>query len=289
MIEASAVVQPLRKLTVLLLALLGLAAGAAADESSARAAMENPGNPLLQITTGAGEIFVEMLASEAPQNVEHVLALAAGEIEIADRQTGQLFTPRYYDGMRFHRIIPGLLIQAGSPSENAFGEPPALLADEINANSLGLDLMSAVLPDGSFNPLLQIEDHEDLEQILLTPLYRAMGIGSESAIVERQFEIDQRLRQLTLKQVYENLGYRYTDRHPTRPVVRGTVGLANSGPDSNSSEFFIALATADWLNGRYTVIGRVVEGMEVVERINQQSQARFQNPATALIYSVRAL
>ncbi|MCB1670620.1 MAG: peptidylprolyl isomerase [Pseudomonadales bacterium] len=274
-------------LNLLLLSLLCVPA--AADQASARAAMENTANPLVQITSGAGDIYIELLESEAPANVENFLALVAGEREIIDRQSQQVYTPRYYDGMSFERLIPGLLIQAGSPAQNAFGEPAEQLDDEINATALGLDRMPAVLPDGSFNPILQISDRESLEDTVLIPLYRAMGINSVADIAERQYEIDRRLRELTVKQVYENLGYRYTDRHPTRPISRGSVALANSGPNSNGPEFFIALSPAEWLDGRYTVIGRVVEGMEVADRISQRRSVRPGGRGATVIYRIERL
>jgi cyclophilin family peptidyl-prolyl cis-trans isomerase len=273
----------------LLSVLLALSQQGLADEASARATMENPGNPLLLITTGAGAVYVEMLADEAPQNVANFIALAEGEIAIYDPISGQSFSPRYYDGMPFHRSVPELLIQAGSPTLNAFGAPPQPLRDEINARALGLDRMPAVLPDGSFNPQLQITDREELEERLLIPLYRAMGIESNREVQQRQFEIDEQLRTLTVQQVYENLGYRYTERFSTRPITRGTLALANDGPDANGPEFFISVAAADWLNGRYTVIGRVVEGMDVVDRINQTATGASSPLGGTLIYSIRRL
>ncbi len=286
MIRVSALAN-LSPLHLLLLLLVWLPA--TADESSARAAMENPGNPLLLVATGAGSFYIELLEAEAPANVQNFLALATGEREIVDRNSGQSFYPHYFDGMSFHRVIPGLLIQGGSPAENAFGVPLEQLADEINADSLGLNRMPAVLPDGSFNPVLQVGTRKDLEETVLIPLYRNMGIRSPAEINDRQFEIDRRLRELTVKQVYENLGYRYTDSHPTRPISRGTVALANSGPDSNGPEFFIALSPADWLSGRYTVIGRIVEGIDVVERINQRQGTRPGRRRATPIYSVQPL
>ena len=47
----------------------------------------------------------------------------------------------------------------------------------------------------------------------------------------------------------------------------GVVAMANSGPDTNGSQFFITFDAADWLNGGYTIFGQVVEGMEVVNGI----------------------
>ena len=286
-IKTSNAIVPLRYF--LLSVWLLLALSASADELSARTAMENPSNPLVQITTAEGNIFLEMLANEAPRNVANFLALAAGEVEIMDSVSGQVFTPNYYDGMTFHRVIPGLLIQTGSKQVNVFGGPAEVLEDEINANAFGLDLMPAVLADGSFNPILQIDDREDLEELILIPLYRAMNISSNTEVTQRQSEIDERLRALSVKQVYENLGYRYTEQYATRPFGRGTVGLANSGPNGNGPEFFISVDQADWLNGRYTVIGRVVEGMEIVDRINQIPVEQNSGYRGTLIYRIREL
>lgn len=251
--------------------------------------MEDPRNPLVQVATTEGNIFIEMLLNEAPQNVANFLALAAGEVEIPDPDSGQVFSPNYYDGMTFHRVIPGLLIQSGSPEVNVFGRPDEALDDEINANALGLDRMPAVLADGSFNPILQIGDREELEAVILIPLYRALNIDSNAEVAQRQYEIDERLRTMTVKQVYENLGYRYTERYSTRPIGRGTVGLANSGPNDNGPEFFIAVDQAGWLSGRYTVIGRVVEGMAIVDRINQLPVDRSRGSRGTLIYRIREL
>ena len=260
-----------------------------ADESSARAAMENPSNPLVQITTSEGNIYLEMLINEAPQNVANFLALAAGDVEIVDPESGQGFSPNYYDGMTFHRVIPGLLVQTGSPEVNVFGEPVESLIDEINANTLGLDRMPAVLADGSFNPILQVGEREDLEELILIPLYQTMNISSNAEVTQRQLEIDGYLRTMSVKQVYENFGYQYTERFSTRPIGRGTVGLANSGPNNNGPEFFITVTQAEWLNGRYTVIGRVVEGMEIVDRINQIPVEQMPGSSGTLIYRIREL
>ncbi|MBL4819372.1 MAG: peptidylprolyl isomerase [Gammaproteobacteria bacterium] len=261
-----------------------------ADAASARTTMENQSNPLVLVTTSQGNIYVELFPAEAPSNVANFLALTEGEVEIVDFDNGQIFTPRYYDGMRFHRVIPELLIQTGSGYKNVFGSPGETLNDEINAISLGLDRLPVVLPDGSFNPILHVSDRENLEENLLIPLYRAMEISSNQQVQQRQFEINQRLRSMTIKQAYENLGYRYTERYPTRAITRGTVVLSNSGPDTNGSEFFISMGMPDWLNGRHTVIGQVVEGMEVAELINSTPVETIdQTTSSTLIYSIRRI
>jgi cyclophilin family peptidyl-prolyl cis-trans isomerase/HEAT repeat protein len=62
-------------------------------------------------------------------------------------------------------------------------------------------------------------------------------------------------------------GYSIRDELNERPYLRGTVGMALDGPDSGGSQFFITHSPQPHLDGRYTVFGRVVNGMEVVDRI----------------------
>lgn len=64
-------------------------------------------------------------------------------------------------------------------------------------------------------------------------------------------------------------GYTIRDELNDRPFVRGTVGMALSGPDTGGSQFFIMHSPAPHLDAKYTVFGHVVNGMEVVDRIQQ--------------------
>jgi cyclophilin family peptidyl-prolyl cis-trans isomerase len=64
-------------------------------------------------------------------------------------------------------------------------------------------------------------------------------------------------------------GYEFEDEANDRRVVRGAVAMANRGPDTNGSQFFIVVADeCPWLDGKHTVFGRVTSGMEVVDRIS---------------------
>ena len=58
-------------------------------------------------------------------------------------------------------------------------------------------------------------------------------------------------------------GYRVPDELSSEPFAAGTVGMANAGPNTNGSQFFIVLAPADHLTGRYTLFAEVAEGMDV--------------------------
>jgi cyclophilin family peptidyl-prolyl cis-trans isomerase len=63
-------------------------------------------------------------------------------------------------------------------------------------------------------------------------------------------------------------GYQFEDEINDNRIVRGALAMANAGPNTNGSQFFIVTtAEAPWLDGKHTVFGRVVEGMDVVDKI----------------------
>jgi len=64
-------------------------------------------------------------------------------------------------------------------------------------------------------------------------------------------------------------GYSIRDELNDRPFVRGTVGMALSGPDTGGSQWFVMHSPAPHLDAKYTVFGFVVNGMDVVDRIQQ--------------------
>ncbi|HXD56375.1 MAG TPA: peptidylprolyl isomerase [Thermoleophilaceae bacterium] len=66
-------------------------------------------------------------------------------------------------------------------------------------------------------------------------------------------------------------GYTFEDEFNDNKIVRGALAMANAGPNTNGSQFFIVTtAEAPWLDGKHTVFGRVVDGMDTVDAIEGQ-------------------
>jgi cyclophilin family peptidyl-prolyl cis-trans isomerase/protein-disulfide isomerase len=139
-----------------------------------------------------GSFVIELFADQAPLAVNSFIYLA---------ENG------WFDGITFHRVLPGFVAQTGDPSGTGYGNPGYRFSNEVSS---------------------------DLE----------------------------------------------FDR-------AGLVAMANSGPDSNGSQFFITYAEAPSLNGGYTIFGEVVEGMELVQEITPRDpQESLDLPPGDLIISV---
>jgi len=74
-------------------------------------------------------------------------------------------------------------------------------------------------------------------------------------------------------------GYTFVDEINAHKVVRGALAMANAGPDTNGSQFFIVTAPAcPWLDGKHTVFGRVSDGMDVVDSLEGSSTDASDRP-----------
>jgi cyclophilin family peptidyl-prolyl cis-trans isomerase len=81
-------------------------------------------------------------------------------------------------------------------------------------------------------------------------------------------------------------GYQFEDEFNDHKVVRGALAMANSGPNTNGSQFFIVTADeAPWLDGKHTVFGQVVEGEDVVDRLNDTPTGGADRPLTPVLIS----
>ena len=81
-------------------------------------------------------------------------------------------------------------------------------------------------------------------------------------------------------------GYKFADEPNDLPMVRGMLAMANSGPDTNGSQFFIITAVeTPWLVGKHTVFGKVISGMEVVDKIENSKINQNSLPLTPIVVS----
>lgn len=172
--------------------------------------VSNPDNPTATISTTLGDITVELFESRAPRTVENFIGLASGaddyeRTEVApgagawnDPETGEKRVDPLYDGVPFHRIIDGFMIQGGDPTGTGRGGPGYQFDDEFH---------DELTHDGA-----------------------------------------------------------------------GILSMANSGPDTNGSQFFITLDSQPHLDGRHAVFGQVIDGMDVVEEIGSVPTGRNDEP-----------
>ena len=76
-------------------------------------------------------------------------------------------------------------------------------------------------------------------------------------------------------------GYQFEDEANEHGVVRGVIAMANAGPNTNGSQFFLVTTeAAPWLDGRHTVFGKITAGMDVVDAIEQVETGRNDRPVT---------
>lgn len=132
------------------------------------------GNPHVTIHTAKGDVVFELYLKEAPETAGNFKNLT---------DTG------FYDGLKFHRVIRGFMIQGGDPKGDGTGGPGYAIKDE-------------------FAPGLAFSEE-------------------------------------------------------------GVVAMANRGPDTGGSQFFITEAATGWLDGKHAIFGKVVNGMDVVKKIQQ--------------------
>jgi peptidyl-prolyl cis-trans isomerase A (cyclophilin A) len=153
--------------------------------------------------TSEGRFMVRFFDKEAPRTVENFVGLAEGTRDFKDPKTGQTAKRPYYDGIIFHRVIDGFMIQGGDPLGQGYGGPGYNFADEF---------------------------HESLKH----------------------------------------------DR-------AGLLSMANAGPNTNGSQFFITLAPTPHLDNRHSIFGEVIEGLDVVQKIGRVKTDRNDRPLTPVV------
>jgi peptidyl-prolyl cis-trans isomerase A (cyclophilin A) len=153
--------------------------------------------------TTHGNFSVELFEDKAPKTVANFAGLAEGAIEWTHPKTREKHKKPYFDGIVFHRIISGFVIQGGDP----------------------------------------------------------MGVGTGGP------------------------GYQFEDEfHPDLRHDRvGILSMANAGPNTNGSQFFITLGPTPHLDRRHSVFGAVVSGLDVVKKIGTVQTDRQDRPVQPVV------
>jgi peptidyl-prolyl cis-trans isomerase A (cyclophilin A) len=153
--------------------------------------------------TSEGTFKVRLYDDKAPKTVANFVGLAEGSKEWTDPKSRQQAKRPFYDGLIFHRVIDGFMLQSGCPLGNGMGGPGYTFADE-------------------FGPGLK---HD-------------------------------------------------------RP---GILSMANAGPNTNGSQFFVTLAATPWLDNKHAIFGEVVEGMDVVQKIGKTRTGAQDRPVKDIV------
>ena len=160
-----------------------------------------------RFTTSEGDFTVRLFEDRAPETVANFIGLAEGTKDPATGKPGQV--SRFYDGLIFHRVIEGFMIQGGDPKGDGRGGPGYTFSDE-------------------FDPSLSFD--------------RA-----------------------------------------------GLLAMANRGPNTNGSQFFVTLAATKWLDRKHTIFGEVIEGMDVIRKMGSVRTGPGDRPVTPIVMKAVAI
>jgi len=202
--------------------------------------------------TNKGSLVLELYHENAPITVQNFIDLAQGEKEFFTAE-GKVRKP-FYNGLNFHRVIAGFMIQGGCPKGDGTGGPGYVFEDEINAVSLGLDKV-------------KVKDAPSYGRYLQKAVIVGMGIKTQQELEEKITEAEENLKQASEMSVLEVLarnGYKYNEVITSKKAVKGALAMANSGPNTNGSQFFINQVDTPHLDGLHTVFGQLQVSSEAV-------------------------
>ena len=272
------------------IALTGADTLQAAEEEApaATAPKETSPNPVVLMKTSQGNIRIELWPDAAPETVKNFIDLAEGNKTFKDAKTGEDVKKPFYDGLTFHRVIKDFMIQGGCPLGTGTGDPGYKFKDEINAKGLGLADLKAMDENGAPHPWLLIRDQASFQRTVLSPVLQQLGITSQEQFQEKLEEIQNTVNALSVLDVYTNQGYVFDDKLPAKKPNRGVIAMANSGPNTNGSQFFINVVDTPHLTGKHTVFGKVIEGMDIADKIsNLDTDAAGKTSTPVTIESIR--
>jgi peptidyl-prolyl cis-trans isomerase A (cyclophilin A) len=239
--------------------------------------MRRESNPVAVIETSKGTITVELYRHAAPNTVGNFISLARGEKEFIDIDGKRVKRP-YYDGLIFHRVIPNFMIQGGDIKGDGTGGPGYQFADEINAKALGLDKIKV----SSSSMAMQ-----EVQQVARNEVFKKLNIKSQADLNAKKKEAEalfaaeqKKWKDKSLEELYTARGITYTPNLESESNTRGSLSMANAGPNTNGSQFFISVVDNTYLDGKHTVFGRVLSGLEVADEISKVDRDQQDRPKT---------
>jgi cyclophilin family peptidyl-prolyl cis-trans isomerase len=216
--------------------------------------------PRVRIDSAAGAIDIELYPDAAPQAVDTLLALLRADADGSG----------YYDGLSFDYTRPHSEIRSSKRRQPAVGIPA-----QLDAHMLGLDTQGPH-DAGEAMEVMQREligvFRKDKHSDSLSPQLR-QWLQQWYQRYDADFLIG-----VSRQQINEALGYAYTAGLHSRPVTAGSVALVPRGKRRASPRLSIVLRDQPGRTGRWMVVGRVVSGLDVAERI---SLAPLRSPAQA--------
>ena len=208
------------------------------------------------VETNKGNMLLELFYEEAPKTVQNFVDLAQGEKEFT-APNGTKQKKSFYNGLLFHRVIPNFMIQGGCPKGDGTGGPGYKFEDEINGVSLGLDK-------------IKTKDAPSYENFLQRAVIEGLGIKTRAEYEERKEEAEKELKlalDLSILEILHRAGYRYNEYLKSHKAIKGSLAMANAGPATNGSQFFINQVDTPHLDGLHTVFGQLISGEEVLNKI----------------------
>jgi len=291
-------------LFILLLITLGCTKTRKDIEASLDEKMKDSQNPLMYMKTSKGDIVLELYPREAPETVANFIGLAEATKEFYDPKTRKKIKKHYFDGIIFHRIIPNFMIQGGDILGTGRGGPGYKFKDEISAKSLGLDkvkvkdmarvygreVQNAVYKKLTkevqnirkiSSQIRQLQKKDPKSRMLHTLKVKEKYYVN---IYKKKFEAEKKImEEQTVEELLTSIGYNFDNNLNTSKNEPYTLAMANSGPNTNGSQFFINLVSNIHLNGKHTVFGKVVKGRDVVQKIVQVKKDRSNKPIDPIL------
>ena len=236
-----------------------------------------------EITTNMGTMKIELWHDKTPKTVENFISLAMGQKEWTNPSSGKKSDDNFYDGLIFHRVIKDFMIQGGCPLGNGTGGPGYNFEDETFDKS-----KASALSDKISSPA---EANLVFEQVVVPYLRKTQNPDKDLINLIKECQTKQSYDPIMKKPVSfftSKTGFEgqvMTSGELIAPVEYGTICMANSGPNTNGSQFFIVTKKdgCPWLNGRHTVFGKVVEGMDVAEKIQVTAVGENDKPVKDVV------